>query len=182
MKPPTKRVGRALSKNDAAPASSKLTKVNPERETVQRLQYVLAEIDRLPLPAGSVGTAFLDALELCDKIREKVRQKARELLLESPGIIPGWSVSEASQRVLSKNTQAVFDALARRDDMLTPKRFIGACSVSLSAIRKLITELNPDMSPDEIEHALNRALSELISFEKVIRLARTKDKQIQLSL
>ena len=36
--------------------------------------------------------------------------------------------------------------------------------------------------PDEIEHELNRVLSELISYNTVTRLSRSKGKQIELTL
>ena len=180
--PPTKRVGRAPLKNDAATASN-LAKPTPEALIVERLQRLLAELDRLPLPVGELGCQFLDCLELTDKIREKVRGKARELLLREPGgIIPHWHVSETAQRVLSKETLEVFDALARADDTLTAERFIDACTVSLGAIRKLFSERNAGMSVDEVEFTLNRTLENLIHHEMVARLVRSKDRQLELSL
>jgi hypothetical protein len=91
MRPPIKRVGRAPSKNDAATVA--LTKSTPAQAVVQKLEYLLAELDRLPLPIGKLGCQFLDALELCDQIRTKVREKAKELLLKKPGAIPGRRVS-----------------------------------------------------------------------------------------
>jgi hypothetical protein len=175
------RVGRAPLKNNAATAS-KLVKPTSEQAVVERLQRVLAEIDRLPMPVGELGCQFLDAFELCDKIRDKVRQKGRELLLREPGIIPHWHVSEVPQRVLSKNTLQVFIAAAHADNSLTAEEFITACTTNLSALRKLLAERDPHLSPEEIEHALNRVLVDLISYDPVTRLARSKDKQIELSL
>jgi hypothetical protein len=182
VKATIRKRGRASLIQKGATSAAKLTKITPEREIVQRLQYVLAEIDRLPLLTGSLGCQALDCFELVDKIRARYRERARKLLLEQPGAIPNWHCSETPQRVLSKDTARVFDALALRDDMLTPKRFIGACTVSLSAIRKLITELNPDMSPDEVEFTLNRALVDLISYDSITRLSRAKDRQLKLEL
>jgi hypothetical protein len=43
-------------------------------------------------------------------------------------------------------------------------------------------ERNPDCTPDEIEHVLNRVFSDLISYDTVTRLSQSKDKQIELSL
>ena len=182
MKAPTKRIGRAPSRDDAAPASSKLTKISAEREIVQRLQYFLAELDRLPLPIGTLWVPVFGLPRIEDKIRDKVRQKARELLLKSPGMIPCWHVSEVPQRRLSCDTGRVFDALSREDDTLTPERFLEGCTTNLGAVRRLLGEQNPEWTPDEREHVLNRALSDLISFEKVTRLSRSKDKQLGLSL
>ena len=178
--PPTKK-GRASSKNDAAPASSKLTKISAERQLVQRLQYILAELSRLPLPIGELGCQLLDAVEYTDKIRIGARQKARELLLREPGIIPHWHVSETAQQRLSPDTTRVFDALSREDDTLSPERF-QACSTNLGAVRKLLAEQNPECNADEIEHSLNRLLLDLIRYEHVAHLARSKNKHPSLSL
>jgi hypothetical protein len=79
--PPIKTLGRAPSKNDAATAS-KLVKPTSEQVVVARLRHVLTEIDRLPLPIGDLGCQFLDALELVDQIRTRVREKAKKLLLK----------------------------------------------------------------------------------------------------
>jgi hypothetical protein len=183
MKAPPKRKRRAIA--DAAPRSlKKITTavIPPAQLIVERLQHVLSDIDSLPLPTGKLGCRFLDALELCDKIREKVRQKARELLGKEPGIIPHWHASETSTRTLSKNTLQVFIASAHADNGLTAEEFITACTTNLGALRKLLAERNPDWTPDELERALNRALSDLISYDTVTRLSRSKDKQIELSL
>ena len=53
---------------------------------------------------------------------------------------------------------------------------------SQAMVRKLLAERNPQWSVDEIEHVLNRVLSELISWETVTRLSRSKDKRIELAL
>ena len=159
--PTTRRVGRAPSKNDAATAS-KLVKPTSEEAVVQHLQHVLAELHRRPLPTGRVGCQFLDALELCDKIRTEVREKARELLLNEPGIIPGWRVNKFSMRTLDRDTAKIFDILARADDSLTPERFLEVCSTNLEAVRKLLTKQNPGgtlatLSTSSIAYSKNRS-------------------------
>jgi hypothetical protein len=183
---------KAIKRGQAVPPATKttarstrqeqITKVAGAQAAIEGLQHVLAELDRLPLPVGKLGCQFLDALELCDKIREKVRQKARELLLKEPGIIPHWHASETSQRVLSKNTLKVFIAAAHADNSLTAEEFITYCTTNLGALRRLLAERNPDWSPDEIEHVLNHALVDLISYDTVTRLSRSKDRQLNLSL
>ena len=92
-------------------------------------------------------------------------------------------IAETAQRRLSPaDTARVFDALSREDDTPSPERFLEACTTNLGAVRKLLAERNPDWSPDEIEHVLNRVLVDLIHYETVTRLSRSKDKQIELSL
>ena len=182
-----KRKGQAVPPTTKTTARStrqqEITQVTGAQAAIERLQNVLADIDRLPLPIGPTGTAFLDCLELTDKIRDKVRSKARELLLKSPGMIPCWHVSEIPQRRLSPaDTGRVFDALSREDDTLTIEQFLEGCTTNLAGVRKVLARQNPEWNADEVEHVLNRALVDLISYEKVTRLSRSKDKQLGLSL
>jgi hypothetical protein len=60
MKAPPAKRGRAPLKNDAGPASFKLSKTTPEQETVQQFQTVLAKVDRLPTLAAR-GLTFWTA-------------------------------------------------------------------------------------------------------------------------
>ncbi len=110
-------------------------------------------------------------------------QRPRHFYLKEPAAIPGYHVSEVPQRRLSCDTARVFDALSREDDTLMPERFIEACcSTNLGAVRKLLANQNPDWTADDLEHVLNRVLADLIHFEKVLRLSRSKDRQFNLSL
>jgi hypothetical protein len=149
---------------------------------VGHLRHFLADIHNSPVLTGQPGCQCLDALELCDKIRTEYRAKVRELLVKSPHAIPHWHVTETTQRTLSKDTARVFDALSRKDDTLTPEAFIEACTANLGSVRKLLAERNPQWSPDQVEHTLNRALTDLISYDTVTRLSRSKDRQLNLSL
>ena len=180
-----KRKGATLPKQKDMARSTRqqeIIKVTGAQAAIERLQNVLADIDRLPLPIGPTGTAFLDCLELTDKIRDKVRSKARELLLKSPGMIPCWHVSEVPQRVLSKDTARVFDAISAAGHGLTIEQFLEGCTTNLTALRKLLAGRNPDWTRDELEYALNRSLVDLVSYDTVVRLSRTKDRQLNLSL
>jgi hypothetical protein len=147
---------------------------------VEHLQHFLAGIHKSPVLTGKTGCQCLDAFELLDKIRAEYRNKARELLLKEPDAIPGWHVSQTAQRRLSCDTARVFDALSRADDGLNLEAFIEACTTNLTALRKLLAERNPDWTPNELEYALTRALSELVSYDTVTRLSRSKDKQLSL--
>jgi hypothetical protein len=159
-----------------------VTKTTPERQIVEQLQHALAGIGRLPLLTGRLGCQFLDCLELTDKIRTRYRDRVKELLLKEPGAIPNWHVSEVPQRVLSKNTLKVFIAAAHADNGLTAEEFLTACTTSLTALRSMLAERNPDWTPDELERELSRVLADLIHFEKVLRLSRSEDRQFNLSL
>jgi hypothetical protein len=71
------------------------------------LQTFLAEVDSMALPTSQLGCEFLDCLKLVGRICEKAFSKAKELLLPEPNAIANWHVSEAPQRVLSRDTTAL---------------------------------------------------------------------------
>ena len=83
-------------------------------------------------------------------------------------------------RTLSKDTARVFDAISGHG--LTIEQFLEACTTSLTALRKLLAERNPEWTADEIEFTLNRALVDLVSFDSIVRLSRSKDRQLKLEL
>jgi hypothetical protein len=66
-----------------------------ERRVVENLRALLEQVDHLALPTGPLGRDFLDALEVLDQTRLKIRAKARELLLRDPGAIPNWTAVQA---------------------------------------------------------------------------------------
>jgi hypothetical protein len=152
------------------------------QEFTKRLKAIATEFGRVHLPPGEPGTMVLDIFESLDKIRANLRDQAKEMLKRTPDALPGWHLTETAQRVLSKDTLKVFEVLADRDDSFSYEEFVAACTVSLTSLRKLFTERNPDWSPDQVEHTLNRALVDLISFDTVTRLSRSKDRQLNLSL
>ena len=63
------------------------------RKVVERLESVLVDLQRLPLPAGRIGASLLNVLEILEGIRAKTRGHAKALLCKSPGVLPGWSVT-----------------------------------------------------------------------------------------
>ena len=151
MKAPIKRMGRAPLKNDAAPASSKLSKISSTQDLVERADRFLARINHYRLPDGPEAARVLDLCETFDGIRTRLREKAKQLLLREPNAIPGYHVSEVPQRVLSKDTAKVFRVLSHAVSEIGAEQFLTACTASLSGVRKLISELNPDLSADEID-------------------------------
>ena len=66
------------------------------RKVVERLDAIIAELQRLELPAGDVGSSLLDILEILEGIRAKTRIRAKALLSKAPAALPGWSVSSAN--------------------------------------------------------------------------------------
>jgi hypothetical protein len=167
------------TKTTARIASSKLIKISPTQDLVERADRFLAGINHYRLPDGPEATRVLDLCETFDGIRTKLREKAKELLLREADAIPRWHVSDTPTRRLSGDTVKVYEAV---EGELTSEEFMAACSTSLTALHKALSERNPHLSPDEVEFTLNRALVDLISFEKASRLSRSKGKQIDLSL
>ena len=67
------------------------------QDIVERLEAIIAELQRLELPAGDVGSSLLDILEILEGIRAKTRIRAKALLSKAPAALPGWSVSSANR-------------------------------------------------------------------------------------
>src|SRR6516162_11415078 len=91
------RLQNSRRSNRAEPTGElALSQAEAARAAVVRLRRICAELDQLELPTGPVGCALLDALELANQIHDEVRAKAREALLEEPGLIPHWSAQESA--------------------------------------------------------------------------------------
>jgi hypothetical protein len=67
------------------------------QEQVERLGAILAELQLLGLPAGTVGSSLLDILEILEGIRAKTRS-AKARLAENPAALPGWSITSGRPR------------------------------------------------------------------------------------
>jgi hypothetical protein len=72
-----------------------LSHQEPCEEVVERLEAILLELERLPLPASKVGAALLDTLESADRVRRALRAQAKAILARMPGALPGWRVSRS---------------------------------------------------------------------------------------
>jgi hypothetical protein len=148
-------------------STKQVHKLNGEDEVVQRLRRVPEDVDQLALPTGRRGTAFLDALEVVEKIRARMRDKAKELLLTEPEAIPDYFVIKGyPMRELSKDVSAVFRTLHKADESITGREFMTACTTTLSAIRKLISEQHPDWDTERLERFLTHSLSPVVSYRK----------------
>jgi hypothetical protein len=158
-------------------AENQASDPTPHKQVLERLKAVLAELGGWSMPIGEEGRAFLDALELTDQIREKARERAKEMLLKEPGIIPGWTAAQGGPvRELDKDTCKVFQALHEADDEVTLPRFLESCSISLGAIGKLLKRFNPALSDTQVESQLGRVLEPLIHYRKgSVRLSRVKE-------
>jgi hypothetical protein len=60
------------------------------KDVVERLEAVLAELERLRLPSGMDGSSLLDVLEAMEQERQTMRTRAKALLSHSPAALPGW--------------------------------------------------------------------------------------------
>jgi hypothetical protein len=150
-----------------------------EQATVERLQAVLAEIDAMPMPIGEPACLLLDALEITDRLRTTIRERAREMLVKEPDSIPGWTVTQCAPiRELSKSdTLAIFKLLVEADNAVTGKKFISSASISIGAIEALLAATNPDLTPKEVTAAVNDILADRIHYRPgVARLTRHKDQ------
>ena len=107
------QVFRMLSDHHPSGSKAQAQLVVPSPDVVEKLRTLLEHIDHLELPTGPVGRDFLDALELVDALRIRMREKAKALLLDDPACLPGWKVLDGIvSRGLSKDTLAIYEALA----------------------------------------------------------------------
>jgi hypothetical protein len=113
--------------------AKQIQQVSGAHEIVQSLRRILVKLDQLALPTGKVGADFLDALEVTDKIRTKVRDKAKELLLNGdPDALPGWyAIKGYPMREIAKDIFKVYEALHDADSSLTGEAFAAACHYKL---------------------------------------------------
>jgi hypothetical protein len=65
------------------------------QELVERLEAVLVELERLPLPPGRAGSSLLDTFEIMDRARKRARTAAKAMLVKEPSALPGWRVSRS---------------------------------------------------------------------------------------
>jgi hypothetical protein len=177
-KPGVASTGRKLPFPRSDSTDSSLVPI-PAQVAIERLKRVLAQIDQLPLSLGPEGCALLDALELAHKIRERIREKARDLLTKNPRAIPHWYTETINRRQLDKDTAKVFEALALSDIVpgLDAITFLKACTVSLPGINRLINEEfnGVGLSLDELDREISQALADVTSFEPVTRLLRDRE-------
>jgi hypothetical protein len=73
-------------------ADALLSPQEPCEELVERLEAVLVELERLPLPPGSAGSSLLDAFEIVDRARKRARTAAKAMLVKEPSALPGWRI------------------------------------------------------------------------------------------
>jgi hypothetical protein len=69
-------------------------------------------------------------------------------------------------RALSPDLSKVFRALRTIDRSIDGKKFLTACSTSLTAIRKFLSEKHPEWSADQIEYALNHSLGDVMTYKE----------------
>lgn len=151
--------------------------IAPGRDVIERLRTLLEQIDLVELPNGLVGRDFLDALELVDAIRIRMREKAKALLLDDPACLPGWKVLDGIvSRGLSKDALAIYDALAAEDPSLTLESFLTACSTNLTAIRTLYASRHPHLNETEVDARVNSILADLIDHRQSTPRLIRKDK------
>lgn len=95
------------------------------------LNKVVAQ-DPIPLSIESLPE-LLEKCVVAERVVEKIRSAARELLAESPMAIPGWRLKPVQRRVV-KDPSVAFEQLS---DMIEPKEFTQACSVRITELEKI---------------------------------------------
>jgi len=68
------------------------------QELQRRLAAILAQLEKLSLPAGQDVSALLDTLEATKRVRQMMRTRAKARLSKEPNALPGWRISLANGR------------------------------------------------------------------------------------
>jgi hypothetical protein len=69
-----------------------------QKNVIEKLEAVLAELGHMQLPQGTGGSILLDAMEAMEQVRKTLRDEANGFLLREPKALPGWSLSLANGR------------------------------------------------------------------------------------
>jgi hypothetical protein len=168
------------SPKDKWQSDSSLVSATPQ-QIVARLAHVLAQIDRLPLPIGQAGCHLLDALELAAQIREKVREKARELLTEDPRGIANWYLQDGAYvRELGQHTAREVWERIEDDSGLSLEDFLRCCRPGLIALENAIQCAADPLEPHQARALVNRLLGDLLTTRQNAASLRRRKEQPQL--
>ena len=95
----------------------------------------LVEQDPMPLSIDSLPDLLAKCV-IAERVVDKIRSAARELLAENPNGIPGWRLKPVQRRVI----RDLDIAQEQVDDLITPKMFLKACSVKITELEKLYVQ------------------------------------------
>lgn len=87
--------------------------------------------DKMPLSVESLPE-LLSKCIIAERVVEKIRSAARELLAENPEAIPGWRLKPVQRRVV-RNPQLAMEKL---EGIITQEDFASACSVKISELER----------------------------------------------
>jgi hypothetical protein len=87
---PTKEPVHSIVKKSADTSPQ----VSGSQQIIARLKAILNLVDTIPIPEGALGADLLEALELTDRVRDRIRARVKELLVAHPHLIAGWHVEQ----------------------------------------------------------------------------------------
>jgi len=91
--------------------------------------------EKMPLSVESLPELLAKCV-IAERVVEKIRSAARELLAEQPEAIPGWRLKPVQRRVIKSPAAA----LASVSGIISPEKFTGACSVKITELEKLCVQ------------------------------------------
>ena len=78
-----------------------------QKNVIEKLEAVLAELGHMQLPQGTRGSVLLDAMEAMEQVRKTLRDEAKGFLLREPKALPGgalvWRMAGEDARVPGAN-------------------------------------------------------------------------------
>lgn len=129
----------------------------PALEKKQEALATVNDVQQLtPVQLGSL----LDILPVIEDRCKIIRTRAREMLKEDEGALPGWRLKPASiRRSIDRTTDAM--KLLADADLLTPDAYLDACKVSLTKLQRAVAEEN-HLGPTDARKLVNQTLFDII--------------------
>ena len=115
--------------------------------------------DKMPLSVESLPELLAKCV-IAERVVERIRSAARELLGDNPDSIPGWKLKPVQRRVI-RDPALAFEKMA---DVMTSQDFATACSVKIAELERKFTQamvLN-GMKPGEAKKDFSTKMGEAI--------------------
>lgn len=115
--------------------------------------------EKMPLSVESLPELLAKCV-IAERVVEKIRSAARELLAESPDAIPGWRLKPVQRRVIRDPSIAMESV----SGIISPEQFTKACSVKITELEKLCVQalVASGMKPGDAKREFTNKMSEAL--------------------
>jgi CRISPR/Cas system-associated exonuclease Cas4 (RecB family) len=114
------------------------------KATCPEAQAVVAKTANLTLPDGRAGEVLdagtvawlLDRCSLAERVIGGIRARAKSMLMEKPGSVPGWQLRPGSLRQKIVDVSGLWKRMAPMD--VSPDEFAAACGMTKTDFKSLV--------------------------------------------